>query len=218
MNQIASTIPTIATDTWVKASWETFAALVDEPIYEKGRFYYDRGHLRIEMAALGSAHGQDNTVISNVVAIFAAIRNLRTKGLTNASFWKTGVRGCQPDIAFYIGADFGRLPRNNSPVNVDEFGAPNLVIEIGASSFKDDLGDKRLLYDQLGVQEYWVVKVETSEVFAFEVKQGYSGRIQESLVLPGLKISLVEAALQRSQTEDDGTINRWLLQTFVDPS
>lgn len=218
MNQITSTTPTIETDTWVKASWEVFTALADDPVYESGRFYYDRGQLRIEMAALGSAHGQDNTVISNVVAIFAALRNLRTKGLTNASFWKTGVRGCQPDMAFYIGTEFGRLPRNNSPVNVDEFGAPNLVIEIGASSFRDDLGDKRLLYEQLGVQEYWVVKVETIEVFAFEVNQGYSGRIQESLVLPGLKISLVEAALQRSQTEDDGTINRWLLQTFADPS
>ena len=218
MNQIASTIPTIETDTWVEASWETFAALADDPVYEEGRFYYDRGHLRIEMAALGSAHGQDNTVISNVVAIFAALRNLRTKGLTNTSFWKTGVRGCQPDIAFYVGTGFGQLPHNNSPVNVNEFGAPNLVIEIGASSFKDDLGDKRLLYEQLGVQEYWVVKVETSEVFAFEVNQGCSGRIQESRVLPGLKISLVEEALQRSQTEDDGTINRWLLQTFADPS
>ncbi len=218
MNQIASTVPTIETDTWVKASWETLSALADDPAYENGRLYYDRGNLRIEMAALGSAHGQDNTVLSNVVAIFAALKNLRTKGLTNASFWKTGVRGCQPDLAFYIGTEFGQLPRNNSPVNVDEFGAPSLVIEIGASSFQDDLGNKRLLYEQLGIQEYWVVNVETSEVFAFKVNQGSSGRIHESLVLPRLKISLVEEALQRSQVEDDGTINRWLLQTFTDLS
>ncbi len=27
-------------------------------------------------------------------------------------------------------------------------------------------------------------------------------------------IALVEEALKRSQTEDDGEINRWLLQTF----
>jgi len=32
--------------------------------------------------------------------------------------------------------------------------------------------------------------------------------------LPGLAIALVEEALQRSQTEDDGEINRWLIQVF----
>jgi hypothetical protein len=31
---------------------------------------------------------------------------------------------------------------------------------------------------------------------------------------PGLKIALVEEALGRSQTEDDGTLMRWLMDTF----
>lgn len=38
--------------------------------------------------------------------------------------------------------------------------------------------------------------------------------IRESLVLPGLKIDIVEQALQKSQTEDDGAISRWLLAIF----
>lgn len=49
----------------------------------------------------------------------------------------------------------------------------------------------------------------------FYYHQGYKGRsgeIKDSVVLPGLVIALVEEALKRSQTEDDGEINRWLLQ------
>jgi len=46
------------------------------------------------------------------------------------------------------------------------------------------------------------------------VFDGGSRQIRESKLLPGLAIALVEAALKRSQTEEDGEINRWLLQVF----
>jgi Uma2 family endonuclease len=78
----------------------------------------------------------------------------------------------------------------------------------------DDLGPKRLLYERLGVQEYWVVNVKAGEVIAFAVADNGSRQIQESLVSPGLAIATVESALQRSQIEDDGAINRWLIQEF----
>ncbi|MGB3264296.1 MAG: Uma2 family endonuclease, partial [Microcoleus sp.] len=81
-------------------------------------------------------------------------------------------------------------------------------------SFNDDLGSKRLLYESAGIAEYWVDRANTREVFAFAINNGGSGRIQESRVLPGLQIGLVEEALNRSQTQDDGEINRWLIQTF----
>ena len=38
--------------------------------------------------------------------------------------------------------------------------------------------------------------------------------VDESGVLTGLKIELVEEALKKSQTEEDGKINRWLLDVF----
>jgi hypothetical protein len=43
---------------------------------------------------------------------------------------------------------------------------------------------------------------------------GGSREIRASVVLPELEISVVEEALQRSQTTDDGEVNRWLLQRF----
>lgn len=202
------------TDSWVRASWEEFLVQAERPEYEQGRFYYDNGCMRIETMPVGSGHSQDNTVLAQTVSLYGTVKNIRIKGFTNGSFRKRGVRECQPDLAFYVGADFQIPPKTSQPVDVDQFGAPHLAIEIASTTLNDDLGRKRLLYERLGVQEYWVVDVDAGEVIAFEVLDGGSRQIQESKVLPGLAIATIEEALKRSQTEDDGTLNRWLLETF----
>ncbi len=217
MVQAPPALKTIATNTWVKATWEEFLALTENPQYTEGKFYYDQGYVRIEMAPLGSAHSQDNSIISTAIVIYATLKNIRIKELTNPSFRKIGIRDSQPDIGFYIGDNFQFPPRNNSPINLDELTSPNLIIEVGASSFADDIGRKRLLYEKLGIQEYWVVNVEDNTILAFTVENQGSRLIEESIVLPGLKIALVVEALQRSQTEDDGAITRWLMGAINSP-
>ena len=94
------------------------------------------------------------------------------------------------------------------------YGAPQLVIEIASTSLSEDLGSKRLLFERLGVNEYWVINVATIKVIAFSVADGGSAEIKSSKVLPDLTIGTVEAALQRGQSDDDGAINRWLIEQF----
>lgn len=211
---VTTTSNNIATNTWVKATWEEFIASAHRNQDTAERFYYDQGYLRIEMASLGSAHCQDNSIISTVIVLYCALKNIRIKEFTNGSFYQPGVRECQPDLAFYLGNDFVFPPHNNSPVDINQQGAPNLVVEIGSSSFADDLGRKRLLYEQLGVAEYWVVNVTEGEIIAFAIADGGSRTIKQSQVLPGLAISLVEEALSKSKTEDDGAITRWLIKCW----
>ncbi|MBE9162470.1 Uma2 family endonuclease [Tychonema sp. LEGE 06208] len=205
----------LETDIWVKATWEEFLAFAEDSAWEKGKFYYYQEHMRVEMSPVGPLHARQNSIVSNVVILYATLRNIRIIQFTNASFRKAGIREFQPDLAYYIGSDLRVPPAdNNSPIDLNQYHPPNLVIEIGASSFNDDLGSKRLLYEDAGISEYWVDRANTGEVFAFAINGGGSGRIQQSRVLPGLEIALVEEALNRSQTQDDGEINRWLIQTF----
>jgi Uma2 family endonuclease len=210
----STSLQNLATDTWVKASWEEFIALVNDSIYANGRFYYHQGYLRIEMSPIGPRHGRQNSIISNVVTLFATLKNIRIVEFTNTSFRKAGLDEFQPDLAFYLGSGLRVPPDTNSPVDLNEYDPPTLVVEIGASSVSDDLGWKRLLYERAGVQEYWVNNAKARRVIAFAISEGRSGEVQESQVLPGLAMALVEEALQRSQTQDDGEINRWLLKAF----
>ena len=219
----SKSLQNLATDTWVKASWEDFLALADDSTYANGRFYYHQGYLRIEMSPLGPRHGRQNAIISKVASLFASLRNIPIVEFINTSFRKAGLDEFQPDLAFYLGSGLRVPPETNSPVDLNEYDPPTLVVEIGASSLSDDLGWKRLLYERAGVQEYWVNDANAREAMcataprfanAFAIAEGRSGEIQESQVLPGLAIAIVEEALQRSQTQDDGEINRWLLQSF----
>jgi Uma2 family endonuclease len=206
----------LTTDDWVQNTWEGFLEVCARPDLEKARCYYDSGWMRIETMTTGAGHSDDNTLLVQVVSLFGMVKKIRLKGYTNGSFRRTGLRECQPDLAFYIAEEIPNPfpPKTTEPIDVEKYGAPTLAIEISASTLSDDLGKKRLLYERLGVREYWVVDVESAIVTAFAVADGGSRQIQVSQVLPDLAISTIEEALRRSQTEDNTEVNQWLMEQF----
>ena len=199
---------------WGQASWEEYMALAENPAYADGRFYYHQGLLRIEMSPLGPRYGRHNSIISKAVSLFATVKNLRIVELANTSFRKAGIGEFQPDLAFYIGSGLKVPPLTDIPVDLQQYDPPTLVVEIGDSTVSDELGRKRLLYEESGVREYWVDDLNVGEVIGLAIANGHSGRIRQSRVLSGLEMALVEDAIKRGQVEDDTKINLWLLKKF----
>ena len=100
-------------------------------------------------------------------------------------------------------------------MNLDEYPIPSLVIEVSDTSLLDDLGMKRLQYEDLRIPEYWIVNVKAMQIVAFSIApDGNIRRIQESLVLPGLRLEVLEQALQRSRQETQSKTTAWLMQQF----
>jgi Uma2 family endonuclease len=89
-----------------------------------------------------------------------------------------------------------------------------VIIEISNTSLSDDLGEKRLLYEELQVAEYWVVDVQNVRIVAFAIENQGSRRITESQVLSGLKIEILTEALQRSRSSNHTEVGAWLMQKF----
>jgi Uma2 family endonuclease len=204
----------VVTDQWMEASWQDFFQLTRDCDYQKGKFYYFAGWMKIEMAPVGMAHSQDNSIISTVIVLYTSLKNIAVQEFTNGSYRQIGYQEVQPDISYYLGHPLPQLPRNNTPIDLDKFPPSSLVVEIGSSSYLEDLDKKRRLYEKLGIQEYWVVNVTTVKIRAFRISKETSQEIRESQVLLGLSLSLVEEALQRSSQEDHGSITRWLIATF----
>jgi Uma2 family endonuclease len=208
----------LITDQWISATWDEFVKVLENPLYVDARCYYDKNQvrqMRIETMPVGSEHALDNGIIYAVIFLYCTLKNIPIEGLLNASYVKTGFQGCQPDISYYIGEIAALAPRSSSIVSLDESPAPNLVIEISSSTLNDDLGKKRLLYEQLGISEYWVVDVQEVKIIALEMlENGGSRQITESKLLGGLAIADLETALQLSREKSQSEVGAWLLQKY----
>ena len=208
MNTLQTNLPT---DTWVKATWDEYIRVIEDRIYEKAKCYYYNGKLRIEMPPIGSDHSRDHSIVIYAVHLFAGIKGMDLDGHDNCSYRKTGCNEAQPDASFYIGKNADVIPWGTTVIDLDNYPPPTLAIEVANTSLSDDKGEKRLLYEELGVAEYWIIDVRNVRVIAFAVENGGSRRITQSQVLPGLAISRLEEAFQRTRQMNHGKVSAWLL-------
>lgn len=209
-----STPTILPTDTWIAVSWDEFIQSSENPDFAKAKGYYYGGKMLIETMGTGYDHSCDNGIIYFAVNLYCMVKGIRANGLIGCSFRKAGLWECQPDIAYYIGDRAQSIPRGTKIVDLNQYSPPDLAIEVSDSTLSDDLGNKRLLYEEVSVREYWVVDVKSAIVRAFAVSNGGSRRLSESLIFPGLKISLLELALQRSREIDQSQVGTWLMQEF----
>ncbi|QDZ38767.1 Uma2 family endonuclease [Euhalothece natronophila Z-M001] len=208
------TTPQLKTETWLNGSWEDYLKTLETLPDEKGKGYYYDHQYRIEMSPLGNNHASDHSLLNYIIHLYATLMGIELNGKDNCTFRKAQFREAQPDLAFYIGDNANIIPWGTTIINLDQYPAPNLVIEIANFSLADDLGKKRLLYEDLGVEEYWVVDVKEAEITAFNIQKQGSYRLNISQVLPNLELDLLRKALQKSRDTSHSQVGAWLLQQF----
>jgi Uma2 family endonuclease len=211
---MVATTKQLVTNTWAIATWDKFLKNLENPAHVKAKGYYHNGKYRIEMTPIGNEHSQDHSIINHAVYLYATLRNIPLTGKDNCSYRQVGLKEFQPDLSYYVGNNANAIPWGVGVVDLNEYPVPDLVIEVASTSLADDLGEKRLLYEDLEIAEYWVVDVQNVKVIAFAIEDNGSKRIAESLVLTGLKIEILTAALQRSRSTNHTEVGSWLMQQF----
>jgi Uma2 family endonuclease len=204
----------IVTNVWVKAAWDIYTNLIESPEHKKHQGYYYNGHMRIEDMPTGADHSRYHLLMAFAINLFCTIGGIAINGFDNCSYRKTGIRECQPDLSYYCGEKARLSPVGTSVINLDEQAIPDLVIEISNTTFEDDIGAKRLLYEEMGVAEYWIVDVQNTLIYAFTMIDRGSKRIDTSFVLPSLSIATITEALNRSKEQDQSQVGQWLMSEF----
>ena len=188
--------------------------MIEAPGLEKAKGYYYNGRMKIEMPPVGNDHASDQTIIIFAVNLFASIKGIPLNGKDNCTYRKTGIQEVQPDVSYYIGENADVVPYGTSIIDLNIYLRPDLAIEVANTSLADDKSEKRLLYEDVGVAEYWIIDVQNLQIIAFSIVEGGSRRITQSQVLPGLEIPLLEAALRRTRQMNQSLVGSWLLNQF----
>ena len=158
-----------------------------------------------------TVHGRQHGLAAGWLFAYAAV----TPGVEvgdNATVFLDGDNEVQPDVCLFRVAPVG-----SARLTDDGYieGAPELVMEIAASSASYDLHDKLGVYRRTGVQEYLVWRVLDNAIDWFRLRGGEYVRLQPdargvvaSEVFPGLRLHVpamlagdraaVLAALQES--------------------
>lgn len=204
----------IASDTWIKGTWEEYLEIIEDLEGTSCKSYYDDGQYRLEMNPISNDHAGDHAIMLFAVNLYATLRRIAFNAKDNCTFRKSGYREVQPDVSYYVGRKANAVPYGTSIIDLDRYPAPDLAIEISKSTLADDLGQKRLLYEGLGVSEYWIVDVDSTSIIAFQIIPNGSQRIDTSRVFPDLPMSLLEEALQRARQTDQSQVGRWLMERF----
>lgn len=208
---MTSTLNQLEADTWLSATWEKYAQAIETPAADKYRCYYHAGKMRIETMPIGADHSRVHALILFAISLFSTLNGIALTENDNCSYRRMGVEEFQPDLS-YSGDKAEVIPWGTRIVDLNLYPVPDLVIEIADTTLKDDQGEKRLLYEEVGVLEYWIVNVQTCEILAFAIANQGSHRIRTSQVVSGLAIVQLEEMLKRSKVSGLTEARTWLLQ------
>ena len=136
-------------------------------------------------------HGQPHAYIMTWLGVYCAA-TLGTQLADNTTVRLDTDNEPQPDALL-------RIENGQSQINIDEYieGAPELIVEIAASTASYDLQEKLQVYRRNGVQEYLVWQVRDRIFDWFRLQDGEYIKLQpdqnqiiKSQVFPGLWLAL----------------------------
>ena len=142
---------------------------------------------------VSTVHAGPHAMIQTVLLGYAA-STPGIRGYDNATVRLDLDNEPQPDVLLRIGAECG----GQSRVSEDDYieGAPELMVEVAASSASIDLHDKRRAYRRNGVREYVVWRIHEARIDWFELTDGQylplapdDAGVVRSRVFPGLRLA-----------------------------
>lgn len=75
-----------------------------------------------------------------------------------------------------------------------------------------DLDEKKRLYADLGITEYWVIDVRADRIFAFRLESGTYQQCEAFQVLPNSAIALLEQTMKMLSTKTNTESAIWFSQ------
>jgi len=197
------------------ATWDEYLTYRNYYPDEKIKLYFIENKLLIEMGTEGINHASINQLFTLLIGFwFSQQADQNYTLLGGCLLEKPQKKSGAPDLVLYLGEDYPQWQTGERRyLDLDKWRSPDLVGEISDTTLAIDLDEKKHLYADLGIAEYWVIDVQAKRVFAFALKRnGKYKSIKNSVTLKDLPISLLNETLNRLETESNGMVANWFLQ------
>lgn len=183
---------------WKSATWDDYLVYRDGPSEEKVKLFFNRNYLFIEMGGEGITHASISRLFAMLFFIwFTRFPDKIASDLGGCLLEKPEKQAASPDIVLYIGENIPHW-KEGEPRRIDltKWRVPDLVGEVADTTLASDLDEKKRLYADLEIPEYWVIDVLGKRIFAFRLQaDGKYAECVESAALEGLQISLLEQTM-----------------------
>lgn len=200
---------------WQQATWDDYVMLRDDEQGDRYKLFFDNQKLWIEMGVEGINHAKFGDLFAMILVFWAAkFPDIKLSTFGGCQMEKKGKRAVAPDIVVYVGDDTPTWKAGQSRfIDLEQWRSPDLVGEISDTTLAIDLDEKKRVYAELGIAEYWVIDVRAYRLFAFKLDENaVYKQCEVSQVLPNLAIALLEKTLEQLTTKTNTEAAIWFSQ------
>ncbi|MEL6249713.1 MAG: Uma2 family endonuclease [Cyanobacteria bacterium J06648_16] len=197
------------------ATWQDYVAVRDSDDISWQKIAFNQGWLWFDMGKEGPNHAAYSDFITIIFGFWAFLypeESVQSYG--RCLIEKVNTQACAPDLVLYKGENIPKLqPGERRKIDLSHHRLPDLVGEIADTSLSLDLDEQKRLYASLGIPEYWVIDVRGQRLFIFMLADTRQYEpVEQSSVLAGISVELVEQALIRLDSETNTAAANWLMQ------
>ena len=195
------------------APWSEYLALVEkEDELKEINAFYNEGKLWVNIGNEGINHAIYNDLFTMIFGFwFMKYPEQSFKSMSGCVIAKPNHKGAAPDKILYVGGNSPKeTPGESKGIDLDKWRVPDLVGEISDTTLAVDLDEKKQIYADLGIREYWVIDIKGNQVIAFILQEnGKYKQCEQSTVLSGLPIELLEQTLAQLNNSHHSIVATW---------
>jgi len=200
---------------WQTATWQDYEKVRDDPSPERVQLFYYNHQLLVEnMGWEGILHSEVRELLGLILGLWLMQHpEIKSKILGSCLMEKIGKQAAAPDISIYLGENIPKYQVGESRrIDLDRQRSPDLVIEIADTTLDSDLDQKKHLYAELGISEYWVIDAQGGQIFIFILSNQEYYRSEVSKLISGFTSVLLSEAINQMKVGSNISAASWFNQ------
>jgi Uma2 family endonuclease len=202
---------------WQPASWKDYLRYRDRSSEQRMRLYFNGEAVLVDMGSEGIDHASPSDLFLLLIYIWVSRHQpeLTVSSFGRCLLEKPDYRAASPDLVVYLGEGIPQRQGELRRISLDQWRVPDLVGEISDTTLASDLDEKKKLYADLQIPEYWVIDVQGKRVLAFRLQDGHYRQCIQSVAFTGLSIALLDQALLRLGYQTNFEVANWFSQQIA---